>query len=181
MMSNLKAVIKYFSKSGVGIAMLLKEHNLASDDEPMHMLKKIGKTDFGTHWTAANALEPCLPHIKTLVHNKSISFQVSTHATCTNYLLIFIDRIPGFKEQPTKVNGIWAPYPAICTHSCPSGLVSMVSWGCKYKCCRCLCILAFNYYLTWPPFWTGRGCNRYSKWACQKDLRNHQCMISWVF
>ena len=67
MMLNLKAIIKYFSKSGIRIALLLKECNIASDNELVHILKKIGKIHFGTHWTVANALEPCLPHIRTLV------------------------------------------------------------------------------------------------------------------
>jgi len=62
-MSLLKGIIKYFSKSGLSTALLRKERNLAGEDEPVKVLQKIGKTHFGTHWTAANALDPCLPHM----------------------------------------------------------------------------------------------------------------------
>ncbi|KAG2345131.1 hypothetical protein BDR05DRAFT_947067 [Suillus weaverae] len=48
------------------------ERNIVGDDEPVKALKKIGKTHFGTHWTAANALDPCLPHIHNLVAAKTM-------------------------------------------------------------------------------------------------------------
>ncbi|KAG2070290.1 hypothetical protein BDR04DRAFT_1118473 [Suillus decipiens] len=51
------------------------EHNLAGNDEPVKALEKIGKTCFGTYWTAANALDLCLPHIHNLVVAKSIKFK----------------------------------------------------------------------------------------------------------
>jgi hypothetical protein len=59
-MATLKGIIKHFSKSSYSTTVLRKERNLAGDDEPVNRLKKIGKTQFGTHWTAANALDPCL-------------------------------------------------------------------------------------------------------------------------
>jgi hypothetical protein len=76
LMSTLKGIIKYFSKSGYSTTILRKERNLAGDDEPVKALQKIGKTRFGTHWTAANALDPCLPNIRNLVANKVIKFKV---------------------------------------------------------------------------------------------------------
>ena len=66
-MSMLKGIIKYFSKSGLSTALLRKERNLAKEDEPIKALQKIGKTCFRTHWTAANSLDPCLPHMWNLV------------------------------------------------------------------------------------------------------------------
>jgi len=59
----LKGIIKYFSKSTYSTTLLQKEQNLASEDEPVKALQKIGKTQFGTHWMAANALDPCLPNV----------------------------------------------------------------------------------------------------------------------
>jgi hypothetical protein len=75
-MSMLKGIIKYFSKSGYSKTLLRKERNLAGEDEPVKALQKIGKTRFGTHWTAANALDPCLPNIRNLVVTKMIKFKV---------------------------------------------------------------------------------------------------------
>jgi hypothetical protein len=39
-------------------------------------LQKVRKTHFGTHWIAANALNPCLPNVKNLVIAKTIKFKV---------------------------------------------------------------------------------------------------------
>ncbi|KAG1891136.1 ribonuclease H-like domain-containing protein [Suillus subluteus] len=75
LMSMLNGIIKCFSKSTYSTTMLRKERNLAGDDEPVKALEKIGKTRFGTYWTAANALDPCLPHIRNLVVAKSIKFK----------------------------------------------------------------------------------------------------------
>ncbi|KAG2079898.1 ribonuclease H-like domain-containing protein [Suillus cothurnatus] len=75
LMSMLKGIIKYFSKSTYSTTILRKERNLAGDDEPVKALEKIGKTRFRTYWTAANALDPCLPHIRNLVVAKSIKFK----------------------------------------------------------------------------------------------------------
>ena len=63
LMSMLKGIIKYFSKSSYGTTVLRKERNMAGEDKPVKALQKIGKTRFGTHWMAANALDPCLPNI----------------------------------------------------------------------------------------------------------------------
>jgi hypothetical protein len=84
-MSILKGIIKHFSKSGYSATLLRKERNLAVEDEPVRALQKIGKTRFGTHWTAANALDPCLPHIRNLVSSKTIKFKV-TSAVITSWV-----------------------------------------------------------------------------------------------
>ncbi|KAG2086372.1 ribonuclease H-like domain-containing protein [Suillus cothurnatus] len=78
LMSMLKGIIKYFSKSMYSTTILRKERNLAGDDEPVKALEKIGKTRFGTYWTttAANALDPCLPHIRNLVVAKASKYQI---------------------------------------------------------------------------------------------------------
>jgi hypothetical protein len=75
-MSLLKGIIKYFSKSGFSTALLQKEQHLAREDEPVKALQKIGKTHFGTHWTTANVLDPCLPHMQNLVNARTIKFKV---------------------------------------------------------------------------------------------------------
>jgi hypothetical protein len=76
-MSILKGTIKYFSKATYATNLLRKERNLAGDDEPVKALQKIGKTRFGTHWMAANALDPCLPNVRNLVTSKKIKFKVT--------------------------------------------------------------------------------------------------------
>jgi hypothetical protein len=76
LMSMLRGIIKHFSKSGYATTLLRKERNLAGEDEPVKALQKIGKTRFRTHWTAANALDPCLPNIQNLVLTKTIKFKV---------------------------------------------------------------------------------------------------------
>ncbi|KAG0700235.1 ribonuclease H-like domain-containing protein, partial [Suillus ampliporus] len=76
LMSMLKGIIKHFSKSSYSTTLLRQDRNLAGDDEPVKALQKIGKTRFGTHWTAANALDPCLPNIRNLVGLRAIKFKV---------------------------------------------------------------------------------------------------------
>jgi hypothetical protein len=49
LISMLKGIIKYFSKSGYSTTILWKEWNLAREDEPVKALQKIRKTWFGTH------------------------------------------------------------------------------------------------------------------------------------
>jgi hypothetical protein len=44
--------------------------------ELVKALQKIGKTRFGTNWTACVALEPCLSFIRGLVGTKVIKFKV---------------------------------------------------------------------------------------------------------
>ena len=44
--------------------------------ELVKALQKIGKTRFGTNWTACLALEPCLSFIRSLVSAKIIKFKV---------------------------------------------------------------------------------------------------------
>ena len=66
-LSTMKSIVRHFSKSTWSTTMLRKERNLAGEDEPVKALQKVGKTRFGTHWTAACALDPCLPYIRNLV------------------------------------------------------------------------------------------------------------------
>jgi len=46
--------------------------------ELVKALQKIGKTRFGTNWTACVALEPCLSFIRGLVNAKIIKFKVAS-------------------------------------------------------------------------------------------------------
>ena len=76
LMTMLRAIIKHFSKSSYATACLQRERNLAGNDAPVNALQKIGKTRFGTYWMAANALDPCLPSIRSLVIAGTIKFKV---------------------------------------------------------------------------------------------------------
>ncbi|KAF8153915.1 ribonuclease H-like domain-containing protein [Crassisporium funariophilum] len=71
----LKAILKYFSKSSFGTFKLREAQTLGDKDGPVNALQKIGKTRFGTHWLAANAIDPCLPFIRDLVIAKTIKFK----------------------------------------------------------------------------------------------------------
>lgn len=75
-MTILKAIIQFFSHSGYSALLLKQERNLAGNDEPVRALQKIGTTRFGTHWSAANALDPCLSSISNLVIAKKFKFKV---------------------------------------------------------------------------------------------------------
>lgn len=74
-MSMLKGIIKHFSYSSHATTKLRNEGTSAGE-ERIKALQKVGKTRFGTYWTSANALDPCLPHIRSLVVNKEIKFKV---------------------------------------------------------------------------------------------------------
>jgi hypothetical protein len=76
MMTMLKALIKYFSKSSYVTTLLWQQRNLVGDDKPVNALQKIGKTHFRTHWMAVNALDPCLSSIQSLVLAGKIEFKV---------------------------------------------------------------------------------------------------------
>ncbi|KIO04900.1 hypothetical protein M404DRAFT_142131 [Pisolithus tinctorius Marx 270] len=76
MISLLKAIVKHFSKSTISVAHLHKERQVEGDDHTVNGLQKIGKTRFGTHWSAAVSLQQCLTNIKTLVENKIVKFKV---------------------------------------------------------------------------------------------------------
>lgn len=75
MISLLKAIVKHFSKSTISVAHLRKERRVEGDDHTVNGLQKIGKTRFGTHWSAAVSLQQCLANIKTLVENKIVKFK----------------------------------------------------------------------------------------------------------
>jgi len=73
MIAILKKTVTHFSKSTYStakLAELRQEHNITSG------LIKIGKTCFGTHWSAAVALEKCLPLIHQLVASNTIQIKV---------------------------------------------------------------------------------------------------------
>jgi hypothetical protein len=74
-MSNLKQTIKFFSKSNKAVAELQKARN---DVDITQGLVKIGKTRFATHWSAAVALDRCLPLIKELISKGVIPLPVRT-------------------------------------------------------------------------------------------------------
>jgi hypothetical protein len=72
----MKSIIKYFSKSSLGTAHLASLNKLANPEEAIKKLQKVGGTRFGTHWTAAAALQPCLANIRTLAETNVIKFKV---------------------------------------------------------------------------------------------------------
>ena len=73
MMSNLKKTVRFFSKSTFSAAELQKARK---DVDITQGLTKIGKTRFATHWTAAVALEKCLPQIQELLSDGIIKIKV---------------------------------------------------------------------------------------------------------
>ncbi|KAF9497418.1 hypothetical protein BDN71DRAFT_1494751 [Pleurotus eryngii] len=73
MVSAMKKILRYFSKSGLSVHALLDAHTKAG--EPAQRLQKIGKTRFGTYWSACKALEPCLTLIHDLAHEGTIKFK----------------------------------------------------------------------------------------------------------
>jgi hypothetical protein len=77
-LSMLKSIVRHFSHSSYATTMLRKDRNLAGEDMPVKALEKVGKTRFGTHWSAANALDPCLPNVRNLVIAKTIKFKVNS-------------------------------------------------------------------------------------------------------
>lgn len=71
-------------------------------DERLKALQKVGKTQFGTQWTAANALDPCLTHIRSLVINKAVKFKVHSLSWLT------IDLLTELSIQNKKVQAMFA-------------------------------------------------------------------------
>jgi len=76
-MKMLKVVIAYFSHS-VFAQTLLRKHG-DQNDLPLPAIQKIGKTQFGTYWQAANSVKECMPRIQELVQDKEIKFKVCKH------------------------------------------------------------------------------------------------------
>ena len=72
----MKGIVKYFSKSSFGTANLANENQQNSPDEKIRKLQKVGRTQFGTHWTSATTLEPCLSNIRALAEHRTITFKV---------------------------------------------------------------------------------------------------------
>ena len=79
----MKNIIKYFSKSSLGTAHLESLNKLTNPEEALKKLQKVGGTRFGTHWTAAAALQPCLANIRTLAETGTIKFKVPFNALLT--------------------------------------------------------------------------------------------------
>lgn len=76
----MKPLLGYFSKSSHATNQLRELRNAST--ERTGELQKIGKTRFGTHWSAAVALQPCLSHIRTLVQNGTIKFGKVSATKC---------------------------------------------------------------------------------------------------
>ncbi|KAA1478980.1 hypothetical protein DENSPDRAFT_788642, partial [Dentipellis sp. KUC8613] len=75
MITTLKAIIGYFGRSVHARAMLRKQFDEESGDEKVRALQKIGKTRFGTFWTAAVSLCQSLSKIRDLVIKGDIKFK----------------------------------------------------------------------------------------------------------
>ncbi|KAJ2983808.1 hypothetical protein NUW54_g10593 [Trametes sanguinea] len=71
-MSDMKRIVSHFSKSTYGRAMLQQE---TDSGRRLLGLQKVGKTRFGSHWSAAQSLLPALPRIRELVQAKEIKFK----------------------------------------------------------------------------------------------------------
>ncbi|KAI0643457.1 ribonuclease H-like domain-containing protein [Trametes meyenii] len=71
--ADMKKIVAHFSKSTFGRAMLRQQE----DDciGRLKALQKVGKTRFGSHWSAAQSLLPALPKIRELAQNKEIKFK----------------------------------------------------------------------------------------------------------
>ncbi|CDO75802.1 hypothetical protein BN946_scf184934.g17 [Trametes cinnabarina] len=70
--STMKKIIAHFSKSTFGRAMLQKE---TEEGVRLLALQKVGKTRFGSHWTAVQSLLPAMPRIRELVQSKEVKFK----------------------------------------------------------------------------------------------------------
>ncbi|KAJ7479579.1 ribonuclease H-like domain-containing protein [Mycena latifolia] len=78
MMQILKPLIRHFSKSGKSKAYLRDSGEGMADDGgniPVHMLAKIGKTRFATHFMAVTTVSPVVHNIQGLVLDEKIKFK----------------------------------------------------------------------------------------------------------
>ncbi|KAJ7668372.1 ribonuclease H-like domain-containing protein [Mycena polygramma] len=78
MMHILKPLIRHFSKSGKSKAYLRDSGEGMADDggnKPVHMLAKIGKTRFATHFMAVTTVSPVVHNIQRLVLDDKIKFK----------------------------------------------------------------------------------------------------------
>ncbi|KAN0096962.1 hypothetical protein V8E55_001408 [Tylopilus felleus] len=48
---------------------------VGNGDEKVHMLQRVGNTQFGTYWLATSSFEECFPNVRNLVDNKTIKFK----------------------------------------------------------------------------------------------------------
>ena len=98
----MKGIVKYFSKSSFGTANLANENWRNSPDEKIQKLQKVGRTRFGTHWTSATTLQPCLPNIRALAEHQTITFKVvlSTHVNIIANLCYIEQKYSTLVHQP---------------------------------------------------------------------------------
>ena len=73
MLASLQNAIRHFSKSNLSVAELQKARE---ELDVTQGLVKIGKTRFATHWSAAVAMERCLPILKQLVLDRKLELKV---------------------------------------------------------------------------------------------------------
>ena len=73
MSRSLQNAIRHFSKSNLCLAELQKARE---ELDVTQGLVKIGKTRFATHWSAAVAMDRCLPILKQLVVDRRIELKV---------------------------------------------------------------------------------------------------------
>ena len=77
-MSKMKKILAYFGRSRLAKALLRSN---GFGEPRLLALKQIGKTRFGSHYSAADSLIPCLDKIQSLVQEKQISFKVCDFQT----------------------------------------------------------------------------------------------------
>ena len=126
------------------MTLLHKERNLAGDDELVKALQKVGKTRFGTHWTAACALDPCLPYIWNLVTSGSVKFKVIASSPSHRHSLM--SQHPPEQKGSRHVQESTFSFVshlfewpiAVHHHSSSNYLVIVVMRGCARKCVQCL-------------------------------------------
>ena len=73
-------IISHFSHSTYSTTLLRQNDG---NEKPLKALQTIGKTRFGTHWLAAQSLEPCLQQIQKLVSKGEVKFKVHSYFQLT--------------------------------------------------------------------------------------------------
>lgn len=94
----MKGIVKYFSKSSFGTANLANENQDDGSDRNFQKLQKVRCTQFGTHWTSATTLEPCLSNIRALAEHRVITFKVVL-LMCSN----IIANLCCIEQNPSKL------------------------------------------------------------------------------
>ena len=73
MLTSLQNAIRHFSMSNLAVAELKKAREELNITQG---LVKIGKTRFATHWSAAVAMDQCLPILRQLVLDRKLEINV---------------------------------------------------------------------------------------------------------